>query len=141
MSVNLRHRGCGGFFHSCWEQGRKRMFRCEKCEAWSLVTAQDDASVARRREKTAREVAEWEARMAAAPPVAPPVPIRAATPLETLLLAAYREWSEEHYAAGFIGGHAAEFREWLQRQHIYENYEAEMLAEFEQLGGVPTDAS
>lgn len=134
--INLRHEGCGGFYHGWASQGRYALFRCEKCDLETMALMMDDASEARfeeRRERDRREMAE---RMASTPEPAPPTPIRTATDHEALVLAAYRFWSEEVYAAGFLSpdeSHVGEFHAWLSNQLIFDDYEVDMLRLWEVL--------
>jgi hypothetical protein len=125
VSINLRHKGCGGFYMPWGQQGLSiYIFECEKCRDQIRTPCEDDASKARHDAEDAKREAQYQASRAALPP--PPEPIRKATLMEALILGAYREWSENNHCAGFLSpteGTAREFVEHLKRRNIDADYE------------------
>lgn len=129
MSIDLRHRGCGGFFHKWATSGNRALFRCEKCRKEATALCKDAESKARERQASEQRTAEW----ANLPAVEPPKPIRKLTAEEALVLAAYRWWSEETRAASFLSPDVPTVREFiafLGRERLFFDYEAGMLATY-----------
>jgi hypothetical protein len=125
VSINLRHKGCGGFYNSFGTRGLDiAIFRCEKCDDEVETPCGDDASEARLRAEWARGDAQRKEWIASRPPIPPP--IRKATVTEALILGAYAEWSEDTYCAGFMSpdeGTAREFVDHLKKRNIDADYE------------------
>lgn len=133
--LDLTHNAeCGGLFAVYATIGKWRIFRCDECGEEAVVEPTlgqlRDAAI-----RKARQAAEWEARMRS---WTPPQPMgRMPTQEEAALLAEYRAYSEDAWAAGFMSpeeGIVRRFIKWRKKGKEEEevgrmwDYEEEFLA-------------
>jgi hypothetical protein len=132
--IDLRHQGCGGFYHSAFTQGFWNGFQCQRCDDEVWVPWMDEAESDRQEAERAKRLAEDLDRWAAMAKPEPREAIRPASRLEALILGAYREWSEEHYSASFMSpddDSVISFIRSLDATSVMEDYELDLLERYD----------
>lgn len=105
---------CGGYLGIRSMQGHWMWYECDKCHTKYISERTRDQIDFAQAERDRRE-AEWEERRRNLPP--PPKPTgRYPTEDEANLIEEYRMWSEDHYAAGFMGPSESTVREFMNWQ-------------------------
>ena len=125
---------CGGFFEHVGTRGiSTRWFRCNMCNTDIWVDLGPEY-VAQYEAKQAAQMADIEARMAKYEAKHhPKYEGKELTWGEAILIAAYKQWSEDHYCAGFMDpspGVVKEFKESMGKYRTEADYEEEFLIEW-----------
>lgn len=118
--INLTHcyrvvsaEGCYGILEAYSSIGQWKLFRCSECQE-EVVVEPSLPQLEAHRQKQEEDRRQHEERMKT---WVPPTPTgRMPTQEEAELLAAYREWSEDAYAAGFMNPDEATVRQFIEHR-------------------------